>query len=160
MQPFKIYPLRIDEVAKVKADVCDAYGNSAEASKAVTDRSICRRCLRRFTPGDERILFKYCPFKLESVFAETGPIFVHTQVCEPASEPLTHYPEELRSLPLLLRAYTAGDRQVIAELVEGGAAESIINRYFSDSDVAYLHLRDGEYGCYIARIERAESQVG
>lgn len=160
MSAFNIYPLGASEVSKVKETMRDAYGNTAEASKALSNASICRRCLRRFRPGDGRILFKYRPFRKESVFAEAGPVFVHEHDCRPAAEPLTDYPEEFRGMPLLLRAYDALDRQVMAELIKNGDAERIIGKFFANPEVSYIHLRDGEWGCYIARIERAPGEKG
>jgi hypothetical protein len=154
MTAFKIYGLGTEEVSKVKEARHDAYGNVPEASQALSNASICRRCLRRFKPGDGRILFKYRPFKKESVFAEAGPIFVHEPDCRPTAEPLTDYPEEFRSMPLVLRAYDHDDRQVVAELIRNGEAETTIGKFFANPEVAYIHLRDGEYGCYVARIER------
>ena len=160
MTAFSIYPLDASEVAQVKEAMRDAYGNAAEGSRAVSNASICRRCLRRFRPGDGRVLFKYRPFRKESVFAEAGPIFVHEHDCRPDAEPLSHYPEEFRGMPLLLRAYDAGDRQVMAELIKNGDAETIIGKFFASPEVSYIHLRDGEWGCYIARIERASAAEG
>jgi hypothetical protein len=154
MSEFKIYPLRHEDTAEIKRAMRDLHGNTPERSRAETNRSICRRCLRRFKPGDARILFKFRPFQRESVFAEVGPVYVHEGDCEPALDPLTRYPEEFRSLPLLLRAYSSDDTQVVAELIKDGDAEAVIDRFFADPQVAYIHLRDGEYGCYVARIER------
>ncbi len=69
---------------------------------------------------------------------------------------MTGYPNEFRELPLLLRAYTQDDGQVDSKLIQDGDAEAIIDKFFADPEVAYIHLSDGESGCYYARIERAE----
>jgi hypothetical protein len=61
----------------------------------------------------------------------------------------------LRELPLLLRAYTQEDGQVDSELIKDGDAEKTIDKFFGMPEVAYIHLRDGESGCYYARIDRA-----
>lgn len=159
MKEFDIYPLNTHEAAEVKRSRRDIHGNTPELSQALTNRSICRRCLRRFNPGEERLLYKYRPFHKESVFAEVGPIYIHHSDCEPAAEPLTHYPEEFRGLPLLLRAYRSDDSQVTAGLIKDGDAETIVGKFFEDSQVAYIHLRDGEYGCYVARIERRGARI-
>jgi Protein of unknown function (DUF1203) len=74
--------------------------------------------------------------------------------CRPETEILTGYPDDFRELPLLLRAYTSEDGQVDSKLIKDGDAEAIINRFFANPQVAYIHLRDGESGCYYARIER------
>jgi len=111
--------------------------------------------LHRFNPGERRLLFKYRPFEKEGVFAEAGPIYIHENDCRPDAEILTAYPNEFRELPLLLRAYTKEDAQVDSELIKDGDAEKTIEKFFGMLEVAYIHLRDGESGCYYARIERA-----
>lgn len=154
MNEFLIYPLPAKVISEIKEKMLDAFGNRPKLEEAQSRRSICRRCLRRFKPGERRLLFKYKPFERESVFAEAGPIYVHESECETATEILTAYPEEFRELPLLLRAYTKDDGQVNSELIKDGKAEATINKFFADFEVAYIHLRDGESGCYYARIER------
>ena len=153
---FQLVPLTEAVVTEVKKEMTDSFGNILQVTEAVSDRGVCRRCLHRFQPREKRILFKYRPFQKESVFAEAGPIYVHEHNCSPAAETLTGYPDEFRSLPLLLRAYDAKDRQGNAQLVLDGNAEKIIEELLQDPVVAYIHLRDGEYGCYIARIERPQ----
>ena len=151
---FQMIPLTEDLVTHVKQEMTDAHGNILQVTEAVSDRGVCRRCLHRFQPGEKRILFKHRPFQKESVFAEAGPIYVHQHNCKPSSQTLNEYPDEFRPLPLLLRAYDTEDRQKSAQLVLDGNAEKIIGEFLQDPAVAYIHLRDGEYGCYIARIER------
>ena len=89
------------------------------------------------------------------MFAEAGPVYVHESDCQPEAEILPAYPDEFRELPLVLRAYAQDDGQVDSKLIKDGEAEKIIDTFFADPEVAYIHLRDGESGCYYARIERA-----
>lgn len=109
----------------------------------------------RFNPGERRLLFKYRPFQREGVFAEAGPIYIHENRCELDAEILTSYPDDFRELPLLLRAYTENDEQMDSKLIKDGDAETVIDKFFDDPGVVYIHLRDGESGCYYGRIERA-----
>ena len=88
------------------------------------------------------------------MFAEAGPIYIHETDCHPLAEVLSSYPQEFRELPLLLRAYTKDDEQVTSGLIKDVDAETLINKFFGNPEVAYLHLRDGESGCYYARIEK------
>jgi hypothetical protein len=60
-----------------------------------------------------------------------------------------------QALPLLLRAYTKDDEQVDSRVIKDGDAEAVIDKFFDEPKVAYIHLRDGESGCYYGRIERA-----
>jgi Protein of unknown function (DUF1203) len=156
MSSFLIYPLANATSAGLKTTMRDQFGNEPKLEEAQSRRSICRRCLRRFNPGERRLLFKYRPFDKEGVFAEAGPIYIHENDCRPEAEILTGYPDDFRELPLLLRAYTRDDSQVDSKLIKNGEAETIIDTFFADPEVAYIHLRDGESGCYYARIERAE----
>ena len=156
MNRFLIYPLPNEISARLKRTMRDQFGNEPKLEEAQSRRSICRRCLRRFNPGERRLLFKYRPFQKEGVFAEAGPIYIHESDCRPEAEILAGYPTEFRELPLLLRAYSRDDGQVDSKLIKDGDAETIIDTFFADSEVAYIHLRDGESGCYYARIERAE----
>jgi Protein of unknown function (DUF1203) len=151
---FLIYPLPREVSATLKKTMRDQFGNEPKVEQAQSRRSICRRCLRRFNPGERRLLFKYRPFQSEGVFAEAGPIYIHENDCQPEAEVLTEYPIEFRGLPLLLRAYTQDDEQVDSKLIKEGDAETIIDSFFANHEVAYIHLRDGESGCYYARIER------
>ena len=137
---FQMYPLSETVVHQVKMQMKDSFGNVLQVTKAVSDRGVCRRCLRRFQPEDKRILFKYRPFQNESVFAEAGPIYVHLFDCKPVVEILTGYPDEFRSLPLLLRGYDEQDLQQTAQLIPNGDAESIIAKFFEDPLVAYIHF--------------------
>ena len=155
MNKILIYPLSRQVSAELKETMRDQFGNEPKLEQAQSRRSICRRCLRRFNPGERRLLFKYRPFQKEGVFAEAGPIYIHENECQPETEILTGYPDDFRELPLLLRAYTKGDGQVDSKLIKDGDAERIIGEFFADPEVAYIHLRDGESGCYYARIERA-----
>lgn len=77
MNEFVIYPLPAKVVGGIKEKLLDDFGNRPKLEEAQSRRSICRRCLRRFNPGERRLLFKYKPFQRESVFAGAGPIYVH-----------------------------------------------------------------------------------
>jgi len=155
MSKFLICPLSAQVSAALKDAMRDQFGNKPKLEEAQSRRSICRRCLHRFNPGEKRLLFKYRPFEKEGVFAEAGPIYIHENDCRPDAEILTAYPDEFRELPLLLRAYTREDAQIDSELIKDGDAEKTIEKFFGMLEVAYIHLRDGESGCYYARIERA-----
>src|SRR5215831_12632874 len=126
MSEYRIYPLPKQVSTTLKEKMRDQFGNEPKLEQAQSRRSICRRCLRRFNPGERRLLFKYQPFEREGVFAEAGPIYIHQSDCRPETEILTGYPDEFRELPLLLRAYTQEDWQVDSKLITDGDAETII----------------------------------
>jgi uncharacterized protein DUF1203 len=81
-------------------------------------------------------------------------VFIHAQHCETFSSP-EEFPKELRTLPLTLEGY--GDDRVILHRERPSAPEieAAIKRAFATSGVKYIHVRNTEAGCFIARIERA-----
>jgi hypothetical protein len=66
-----------------------------------------------------------------------------------------HLPEVMRNRLLSLRGFSAEGTMIDADVVEGGDAESVIERLFDDPEVAYIHAHYAKPGCYAARIDRA-----
>jgi len=130
------------------------YGHPAHVEPAA-GYGPCRLCLRQFRTGQEnRILFTYNPFEGLDAYPSPGPVFIHETACEPFQEAAA-FPAELRTLPLTLEAY-GKDRWIIArERPAEGEIETAIERLFASAAVDYIHIRNTEAGCYIARIERA-----
>ena len=114
----------------------------------------CRLCLNTFRVGEEeRLLFTYNPFAGIDPYPAPGPIFVHAAGCEPYAAP-QGFPDSLRTLRLVLEAYGAGRWLVTREHVTDGDVEGAAKRLFSHPAVSYVHVRNAEAGCYIARLER------
>src|SRR3977135_326946 len=64
------------------------------------------------------------------------------------------FPEELRPLPLTLEAY-GDNRWIIArERPAANEIETSVERLLNAEGVRYIHIRNTEAGCFIARIER------
>jgi len=129
------------------------YGHPAHTEKA-TGYGPCRLCLDTFRVGEEdRLLFTYDPFAGLDPFPSPGPIFVHADGCAPFAA-LSGFPESLRALPLIFEGYAAGRWLVARERVLTGDVEAAADRLFGHDAVAYVHVRNAEAGCYIARLER------
>ncbi len=60
----------------------------------------------------------------------------------------------MRLRPMSLRAFDADDLMIDADLVDGREMESVVERFFDDPRVAYIHAHYAKRGCYAARIER------
>jgi hypothetical protein len=132
------------------------YGHPAHVEVA-TGYGPCRQCLRRFQEGqDSRLLFTYNPFEGRDPYPSPGPIFIHEQPCETYS-PESGFPEELRTLPLVLEAYGRGRWLITQERVQDGKVEAAVEHIFSLPAVAYIHVRNLEAGCFIAQIEQSIS---
>jgi len=132
------------------------YGHPAHTERAA-GYGPCRACLKQFRVGtEERILFTYNPFAGLDSYPSPGPVFIHANACETFSA-INEFPAELRELPLTLEAY--GDDRVILARERPGHSEieAAITRCFAVSGVRYIHVRNTEAGCFMARIERSEA---
>ena len=110
----------------------------------------CRLCLRTFRVGaDERILFTYNPFPGGDLPAP-GPVFIHAAEC--SRHDSSRLPADLRPLPMVLEGYRSGGR-VIQQRVAGATVEEMLERIFNADGADYVHIRNGEVGCFIARVE-------
>ncbi len=134
------------------------YGHPAHLELA-TGYGPCRHCLRTFDVGRERrILFTLDPFEGLEPLPLPGPVFIHAETC-PRYPEGAGFPDDLRAHALTLNAYGQGRRLVDRAYVADGAAEAALERLFAGAEVAYVHVRDTEAGCYDLRVERAKAHV-
>src|SRR6185503_13040718 len=133
---------------KVRATlVSPQYGHPAQVALA-TSYGPCRSCLKTFHKGEEnRILFTYNPFEGLDALPSPGPIFIHEKDC-PRYEGTT-FPLELRSLPLFFEGY--GQEGVILERerIVSEKIEEVIDRFFLNTAVGFINIRNAEVGCFI-----------
>lgn len=92
-------------------------------------------------------------------YDEVGPVFIHPRPCDgPAG---TGYPQELAGSRRVFRAYRAdgtirGGRLVEPhQVADQGAAAEMIGEIFADPEVAVVHARAVEFGCFTFEIARA-----
>jgi hypothetical protein len=150
--PFRIVPLPPDLAAGVRATRRDAAGRPV-LLREDGERHQCRACLELTAPDEAVLLLSHRPFPSEQPYAETGPIFIHERACVRRGG--AEYPPEFPRHHVVLRAYSASDEIVDAELVGEARVEDVIARLLSRREVAYLHARNDGYGCYMFRVERA-----
>jgi hypothetical protein len=153
MNDFRVFP-----IPAAIADAARATGRSPQYGHPVhrelaTGTGPCRSCLATFDVGrDERILFTYDPFEGLDPYPLPGPVFVHADPCAPHTS--ANLPPLLRNLPLVFEGLGERREQRGREFASGIEIEGAIHRLFQDPAVAYLHVRNAEAGCYIARVER------
>jgi hypothetical protein len=129
------------------------YGHPAHVELA-TGYGPCRACLQQFRTGaEDRILFTYNPFAGLDEYPSPGPVFIHARSC-PAFAEAHAFPQELRSLPLTLEAYGEARWIIARERPSEHEIEGSIERLLNTNGVRYIHVRNTEAGCFIARIER------
>ena len=69
---------------------------------------------------------------------------------------INQIPEVLRVPDRILsvRAYDERDMLVNAEVIESMEVDELIQRFFADASVDYLHVHNARPGCYSCRIDR------
>jgi hypothetical protein len=113
----------------------------------------CRHCLEDALPGERMLLFSHSPFERLGPYREFGPVFAHERNCQRASS--TVIPGQLRRRLLALRGYSAGQKILAADVVQGIALEPLLDELLRKPEVAYVHARFAKFGCFACKIERA-----
>ena len=127
------------------------YGHPAHVEIA-TGYGPCRQCLKTFNQGqEERILFTYQPFVSPGALPAPGPVFIHREACRQYDE--LRFPEELRAVPLVLESYAERGMLLSQQRVGERTVEDVIEEQLAEPRVEYLHLRNAEAGCFVARVQ-------
>lgn len=158
MQSYRVVALG-DRTADIvrKTRLSPGYGHPAHAEVA-TGYGPCRQCLRTFSVGsDRRILFTYDPFFGRERLPLPGPVFIHEDDCDRYPEE-SGFPAAMLTHRLTLNAYASGRRLVAQKYVSNGLVEPELERLLEDCDVAYIHVRDTDAGCYDFSIEKASEE--
>jgi uncharacterized protein DUF1203 len=157
LRTFRLRPIP-DHIAEQVRETLKSpqYGHPAHVEIA-TGYGPCRSCLCTFREGQERrILFTYNPFDGLDSYPSPGPIFIHEEPCAPFS-PEEEFPAALRHIPLVLEGFGPNRSLIAEERFQDGQLEQRAEQILRNPQVSYIHVRNGEAGCFIARIERNES---
>jgi hypothetical protein len=156
---FRVLPIDFKIAEQVRSTLkSPQYGHPAHKELA-TGYGPCRLCLKQFRTGEEdRILFTYNPFESLDSYPSPGPVFIHAKSC-PGYDDQRAFPEELRSLPLTLEAYGENRWIIARERPSADEIENSVERLLQTNGVRYIHIRNTEAGCFIARIARDSGSV-
>lgn len=113
----------------------------------------CRISLTDAKAGDEIILVNYEHQDADTPYRSRHAVYVRAG--EQRYDAVGEIPEQLRKRLLSVRAFDEGGMMVEADVTDGKALEAVIDRFFADKTVAYIHLHYARPGCYAARVDRA-----
>ena len=144
-------------VASVRTGGPDANGRAPE--RAVSDgvAKPCRCCLRDIPEGRDMLILAARPFPEPQPYAETGPIFLCAEECEPWSG--DGPPQILRTSPdYLLKGYSRDDRIVYGtgRITAMADIECYAGEVFAKAEIAYIDVRSARNNCFLTRIHRPE----
>lgn len=114
----------------------------------------CRVSLADAEPGETVLLLNYEHLPVDSPYRSSHAIYVRERPLESFDEVNT-IPAALRTRLLAVRGFDARGLMVGADVVEGRAAEPVIERFLANPDVEYLHAHFARAGCFAARVDRA-----
>ncbi|MFJ3302391.1 DUF1203 domain-containing protein [Streptomyces sp. NPDC086549] len=125
-----------------------------------------RCCLRRSAAGERIALVSYAPLRRwaartgadPGAYDEQGPVFIHAEECPGPNG------DDLPGLPFAdahrtVRRYSAEGHILGGRLVEDAgdfeaAFEAAFAEAFADPEVALVHVRAVEYGCFLYEVRR------
>ncbi|MDP9141594.1 MAG: DUF1203 domain-containing protein [Pseudomonadota bacterium] len=138
-------------------DLSDAELGARQMRRIVATSSPgfpCRVSLADAAVGDELILLPYQHQAAGSPYQASGPIFVRRGAVQRVL-PAGVVPEYVSTRLISVRAYDPSDMIIGAEVCEGEAVASSIERIFVRTEVRYIHLHNAKRGCFSCLVQRA-----
>jgi hypothetical protein len=111
--------------------------------------------LRDVEVGEPLILVHHEHQPGATPYRASHAIFVREGAVEP-SIVANQIPEVLRTRVISARAFDAKHWMIDADLCAGSNLDEVIERLLANEEVEYLQLHFAKYGCYAARVQRAE----
>jgi hypothetical protein len=115
----------------------------------------CRVTLADAEVGEAVLLLNYLHQPAKTPFRAAHAIYVREKARQTVMV-VDEIPLALVRRPLSLRAFDLAGMMVDADLAEGDAIASSIERLLADRRCDYIHAHFARPGCYAARIDRAE----
>jgi hypothetical protein len=149
---FRIIPLPTEVAQAARRAAAAGAPDHAVITADSPSQFPCRHCLHWARPGERVILFPYASVPPGHPYSETGPIFVHAEMCDryAATE---EYPADFRK-GRVFRAYNAEHEMIDAEVANGAEPEVVIEKLLKNPETAFVHVRSVTRGCYTFGIER------
>lgn len=113
----------------------------------------CRVTLEEAESGDTVLLLPWRHLDVATPYRADGPILV-SESARATGLWRNAIPEQQRSRLLSVRAYDAEGWMQDAEVVDGAELEPLIERYFMQPEIDYLHVHNARRGCYACRVNR------
>ena len=138
-------------------DQTDAELSAIGAKRVTVDSKPgfpCRVSLADAEIGETVLLLPYVHHDVASPYRASGPIYVRQRATTAQFAP-GEIPAMLGHRLLSVRAYDGDAMLRAADVVQGDALGSAIERFFGDERVSYLHIHNARPGCYNCSVVRA-----
>jgi hypothetical protein len=115
----------------------------------------CRVTLEDAEPGEVLLLLNYEHLPVANPYRSRHAIFVREGAETPARFK-DEAPETLTSRLLSVRAFDCDSLMTNADVIDGKALVPLIEQFFDDPAVEYLHIHNARRGCFAARVDRGQ----
>ncbi|MFD7028802.1 DUF1203 domain-containing protein [Streptomyces sp. NPDC059917] len=166
-------PLPVPPAALRELRVTDDAGRPVRPFTAHADGtpidcvgSPLRCCLRGIEAGERVALVSYAPLRRwaadtgarPGAYDEVGPVFIHAEPCAGPAEG-REYPFARAGALRTVRRYDAAGHIVGGRLFEvpddaGAGFDRVLGEAFAEPEVALVHVRALEYGCFQFEVRR------
>lgn len=148
---YKVVPISKEVAENIRETMVSPHGNLPAFTSIATGYGPCRSCLKTFRQGEEeRIYISYDPFAGISDLPLPGPVFIHNDDCPEYSK--DGFPDQLLAIPMIFEGYGDHSRLVVSETVNPDSLDQQIEDVLSTEGVEFIHIRNREAGCFIAKI--------
>jgi hypothetical protein len=113
----------------------------------------CRVSLEDAEPGEPVLLVNFEHLPVDSPYRASHAIYVRERR-QPSFDETNAIPPALLPRLLAVRGFDAAGMMLAAEVVEGRALVPLVQQYFANDAIAYLHTHFARRGCFAARIDR------
>lgn len=153
---FRITGLHADQFAELQRATDDELRRRGVERHIVgeSNSAPCRISLLDADVGEDVLLLNFPHQAVASPYAASGPIFIRRRATR-AFDATNVIPDQQRRRLLSVRAYDERHYIVDAEVAPGTELETLIECFFADPQVAYLHVHNARRGCYACRVDRA-----
>lgn len=150
----RFVPIPTEVVRACQAGGADSYGLLPERRVSDGGGNPCRHCLRMIPEGAGMLVLAHRPFRAVQPYAETGPIFLCADPCEPGGG--TEVPEMLGSSDYIVRGYGADERIVYGTggVTPTGRIVARAAELLAMPEVEFVHVRSARNNCFQVRVER------
>ncbi|MFI9053761.1 DUF1203 domain-containing protein [Streptomyces anulatus] len=160
-------PRPIDPAALTGLRATDDAGRPCRPYTATEGGHPLRCCLRGNAPGERIALVSYAPLRRwaaatgasPGAYDEQGPVFIHAEACPGPDPERTGYPFARVGALRAVRRYDARGHIVGGRLLEipddaETGVDAALDEAFADPEVALVHVRAVEYGCFHFEVRR------
>lgn len=109
--------------------------------------------MREAEIGETVLLINHVSQPADNPYHASHAIFVREGASE-TYDAVDEVPDVMRGRLLSLRAFDQDHMMVDADVIDGNGIETVIERFFSNPVVNYIHVHNAKRGCYSGRVDR------